>query len=64
MVSLFKAGKGDLRVKLENAGDISKAKVIVYDDEKDFENSADFKIDGDTVVVPVRSDSAAVMVKF
>lgn len=64
LVSLFKVGRGDLRVKLENAGDISKAKVIVYDDEKDFENSADFKIDGDTVVVPIRSDSAAVMVKF
>ncbi len=63
LVNTFKTGKNTLTVDLKNyKADLSKAKVLICDDNKNLEPAEGVKVKGSTLEIPVASDSACVLI--
>lgn len=64
LIALFKTGASTLEIDLKNAGcDLSKLSVLICDGEKKLEKADGVKIEGNKISVPVKSDSACILIK-
>ena len=65
MVNLFKQGQCNVVVDLKNCTfDLTKAQVLICDDDKNLEPADNVKIHSSKIEIPVKSDSACILIKL
>ena len=65
LVNIFKQGKSNVVVDLKNcSADLSKAQVLICDDDKNLEPADDVKVKQSQIDIPVKSDSACILIKL
>ena len=65
LVSLWKTGKNTLTIDFKNCkADISKAKVLICDDDKNLEPACNVEIKNNKITLPIKSDSSVVYIEL
>ena len=65
MINLFKQGQSNVVVDLKNCTfDLTKAQVLICDDDKNLEPADNVKVYPSKLEIPVKSDSACILIKL
>ncbi len=65
LVSLWKTGENNLTIDFKNCkADLSKAKVLICDDNKNLEPACGVKIEGNKINLPINSKSSVVYIEL